>query len=88
MTGGLVHAVTAYAPFPEVLAWLVGGGLLLVAGVFALRARAWFPVLWTLLALLPLPAAGWVVGARYFYLPRLDSCSCWPWLPTRAGWPR
>jgi hypothetical protein len=69
MTGGLVHAVTAYAPFPEVLAWLVGGGLLLIAGVFALRARAWFPVLWTLLALLPLPAAGWVVGARYFYLP-------------------
>jgi hypothetical protein len=69
MTGGLVHAVTAYAPFPELLAWLVGGGLLLIAGVFALRARAWFPVLWTLLALLPLPAAGWVVGARYFYLP-------------------
>jgi hypothetical protein len=69
MAGGLVHAVTAYAPLPEVLAWLVGGGLLLIAGVFAVRARAWFPLLWTLLALLPLPAAGWVVGARYFYLP-------------------
>lgn len=69
MAGGLVHAVTAYAPLPEALAWLVGGGLLLSAGVFAVRARAWFPLLWTLLALLPLPAAGWVVGARYFYLP-------------------
>jgi hypothetical protein len=69
MAAGLVHAVTAYAPLPEVLAWLVGGGLLLVGGVFAVRARAWFPVLWTLLALLPLPAAGWVVGARYYYLP-------------------
>jgi hypothetical protein len=69
MAAGLVHAVTAYAPLPEALAWLVGGGLLLIAGLFAVRARAWFPILWTLLALLPLPAAGWVVGARYFYLP-------------------
>ena len=69
MAAGLVHAVTAYAPLPEAVAWLVGGGLLLIAGVFAVRARAWFPVFWTLLALLPLPAAGWVVGARYFYLP-------------------
>jgi hypothetical protein len=65
----------AYAPLPEALAWLLGGGVLLVAGGVAVRAtrhtskRAWFPVLWTLLACLPLPAAGWVVGARYFYLP-------------------
>jgi hypothetical protein len=69
MAAGLVHAVTAYAPLPEVLAWLMGGGLLLVGAMFAVRTRAWFPVLWTLLALLPLPAAGWVVGARYYYLP-------------------
>ena len=69
MAAGLVHAVTAYAPLPEVLAWLLGGGLLLVGAMFAMRTRAWFPVLWTLLALLPLPAAGWVVGARYYYLP-------------------
>ena len=74
MIAGLVHAVTAYAPLPDALAWIVGGSGLVVAGVFVVRAlhvrrRAWFPVLWTLLALLPLPAAGWVVGARYFYLP-------------------
>ena len=69
MAAGLVHAVTAYAPLPEVPVWLVGGGALLVAGLFAVRARAWFPLLWTVLALLPLPAAGWVVGARYYYLP-------------------
>jgi hypothetical protein len=71
VAGGLVHAVTAYAPVPDALAWLVGGGALLAAGVFAARSRgrAWFPVFWTLLGLLPLPAAGWVVGARYFYLP-------------------
>ncbi|HEX7598377.1 MAG TPA: hypothetical protein VF518_09185 [Polyangia bacterium] len=67
--GGVFHAVTGYAPIPEAMAWLVGGALLLAAGWFALRTRAWFPILWTLLALLPLPAAGWVVGARYFYLP-------------------
>jgi hypothetical protein len=71
MIAGLVHAVTAYAPFPEALAWLLGGSVLLLGGVFAVRARkrAWFPLLWTLLALLPVPAAGWAVGARYFYLP-------------------
>ncbi len=75
MVSGLVHSVTAYAPLPEALAWLLGGGAVLAAGVLAVRAtrhinrRAWFPILWTLLACLPLPAAGWVVGARYFYLP-------------------
>jgi len=71
MMAGLVHAVTAYAPLPDELAWFAGGLALLVAGAFAVRARgrAWFPVAWTVLACLPLPAAGWVVGARYFYLP-------------------
>ena len=71
LLGGLVHAVTAYPPFPEGLAWLVGAPVLAVAGIMAWRARgrARFPLLWTVLALLPLPAAGWVVGARYFYLP-------------------
>ena len=75
LVSGLVHSVTAYAPLPEALAWFLGGGVLLAAGVFAVRAarhingRTWFPIFWTLLACLPLPAAGWVVGARYFYLP-------------------
>jgi hypothetical protein len=128
VAAGLVHAVTAYAPLPDAVAWIVGGIGLVVAGVLALRARrvgsppalrdgqpalpaprasrapspaayhrarpseasgvgrrvggrrvwepfqgshvsAWFPVIWVLLACLPLPAAGWVVGARYFYLP-------------------
>jgi hypothetical protein len=71
VAAGLVHAVTAYAPLPDAVAWIVGGTGLVAAGVIAVRsrARAWFPVVWTLLALLPLPAAGWVVGARYFYLP-------------------
>jgi hypothetical protein len=71
MLGGLVHAVTAYQPLPEGVAWLLGAIVLVGAGVGAWRSgdRARFPLLWIALALLPLPAAGWVVGARYFYLP-------------------
>jgi len=72
MVSGLVHSVTAYAPLPDGLAWFVGGSALLAAGAFLLRARTrswWFPTIWTVLACVPLPAAGWVVGARYFYLP-------------------
>jgi hypothetical protein len=30
---------------------------------------AGFAICWVMLSLVPLPAAGWVVGARYFYLP-------------------
>jgi hypothetical protein len=85
MASGLVHAVTAYAPLPEVLAWLVGGGALLVAGVFSVRARVWFPVLWTLLVLLPLPAAGWVVGARYYYLPAVGLMLMLAWAAEARG---
>jgi hypothetical protein len=78
--------VTAYAPLPEILAWLLGGGVLLVAGVFSVRARVWFPVLWTLLALLPLPAAGWVVGARYYYLPAVGLMLMLAWAAESRGW--
>ena len=85
MAAGLVHAVTAYAPLPEVLAWLLGGGVLLVAGVFSVRARVWFPVLWTLLVLLPLPAAGWVVGARYYYLPAVGLMLMLAWAAEARG---
>jgi hypothetical protein len=85
MAAGLVHAVTAYAPLPEVLAWLVGGGALLIAGVFSVRARVLFPVLWTLLVLLPLPAAGWVVGARYYYLPAVGLMLMLAWAAESRG---
>jgi len=67
MTGGLVHAVTAYAPFPEILAWLVGGGLLLIAGVFALRAaRGSCPLD---VAGLAAAASGGLGGGRALLLP-------------------
>ena len=85
MAAGLVHAVTAYGPLPEVLAWFLGGGALVVAGVSVLRAGAWFPVLWTLLALLPLPAAGWLVGARYYYLPSVGLMLMLAWAAEARG---
>ncbi len=71
LLAGLVHAVTAYAPLPEWVAWLAGVALLVWATVTALRWRALagFALCWVIVALTPLPAAGWVVGARYFYLP-------------------
>ena len=71
LAAGLAHTVTAYAPLPEWLALVSGGVLLGVVGFVAWRRDrlARFALLWTGVALLPLPAAGWVVGARYFYLP-------------------
>jgi hypothetical protein len=69
--GGLVHAVTAYAPLPEWVAWLAGASILGWATIVALRRNPWagFAIAWVIITLLPLPAAGWVVGARYYYLP-------------------
>lgn len=71
LASGLVHAVTAYAPLPDGLAWAAGAPLLALAVVVAWRRSPWgrFALVWVGLTLLPLPAAGWVVGARYFYLP-------------------
>jgi hypothetical protein len=87
IVGGLVHAVTAYQPLPEGLAWLTGALVLAVAGIAAWRARgrARFPLLWIALALLPLPAAGWVVGARYFYLPAVGLMLLLAWALERRG---
>jgi hypothetical protein len=71
IASGVVHALSANAPIPEPVAWLLGGSSLLVIAL-GLRTRArlvGFALLWVVIALAPLPAAGWVVGARYFYLP-------------------
>ena len=71
LAGGLVHAVTAYVPLPEWAAWLAGASMIGWAATVALRRNPWagFAVAWVIITLLPLPAAGWVVGARYYYLP-------------------
>ena len=68
MLGGAMHAVSSYSPLPEWSAWVVGGSGLAAAAIVLRRSRlAAVAALWSVLALLPLPAAGWVVGARYFY---------------------
>ena len=71
LVSGLVHAVTIYAPLPEWVAWLTGASLLVWAAMVARRRRALagFAICWVIVGLTPLPAAGWVVGARYFYAP-------------------
>ena len=98
LLSGLVHAVTAYAPLPEWVAWLAGTSLLGWAAIVARRRenliwKPWegfhtfprwsapskarrlptrvggFAICWVIVSLAPLPAAGWVVGARYFYFP-------------------
>jgi hypothetical protein len=76
LAAGLVHSVTAYAPLPEWVAWLAGLSVLLWATLVGTAdgRRMIFTWLWVLVALLPLPAAGWVVGARYFYLPAVGLC--------------
>ena len=71
LAAGLLHAVTCYAPLPEWVALLAGACLLAWAGAVTFRQRdlAGFAFIWVVIALAPLPAAGWVVGARYFYVP-------------------
>src|ERR1039457_4075633 len=71
LAAGLLHAVTCYAPLPEWVALLAGACLLAWAGAITFRQRdlAGFAFFWVVIALAPLPAAGWVVGARYFYVP-------------------
>ncbi len=67
---GLLHVLSGPEPIPEILALLLGLTLLSGAVGFAGRQPLGrMALLWVLLAVVPLPAAGWVVGARYFYLP-------------------
>jgi hypothetical protein len=76
LASGLVHVFPGGSVFPEPLAWGLGAALLaLLLLSSGRRARAGqgptalAPLLVTAVALAPLAAAGWLVGARYFYLP-------------------
>jgi len=71
MVSGVVHVFTGSALLPEVLAFGLGTAALALAVLASIRRREarLLPWLFSGLALLPLAAAGWVVGARYFYLP-------------------
>ena len=76
IAAGLVHAAAAGDVASEPTAWIVGigvwGGLLFGAHRGARSSEPptfWFaPLVWVAVAVLPLLAAPWIVGARYFYL--------------------
>ena len=71
LASGLVHALTTVDLLAEPLAWVVGVagwlGLALAARRQSRAAAAWAPLVWTLTSTLPLLAAPWLLGARYFY---------------------
>jgi len=75
VSSGLVHVVAGSDIFPEAFAWGAGVAVLAVAALAAVRrARAGEPRVWlgaavAGIAVVPLLAAGWIIGARYFYLP-------------------
>jgi len=73
IASGLVHAVTGAQILAEPVAWTVGlavwvGLLFGVARAVVSAPRSWAPCLWIAVAVAPLLAAPWIVGARYFYL--------------------
>jgi hypothetical protein len=69
LASGLVH-VAPGAVLPEPLAWGLGGAALALLVLFSRRSPSARPALaFVALALVPLLGPGWIVGARYFYLP-------------------
>ncbi len=75
VASGVIHVVAGSDIFPEPFAWGAGGAVLAVAALVAMRRaragepRAWLGIGFAGIAVLPLFAAGWIIGARYFYLP-------------------
>lgn len=70
LASGLVHAGTGAAVLPEPLAWGLGVAALALVALAAVRVREARPALALVaLSLVPLLGPGWIVGARYFYLP-------------------
>jgi hypothetical protein len=79
---GFAEIFTGGAVFPAPLGLAVGT-MILALTVFAIARRAqrkerplapWTPILFAAIAAAPLCAAGWAVGARYYYLPSVGLC--------------
>jgi hypothetical protein len=69
LASGLVHVFTG-AVLPAALAWGLGFAALALLGLAAWRAASPRRALaLTAVGLVPLLGGGWIVGARYFYLP-------------------
>jgi hypothetical protein len=76
--GGFAETFTGADVLPLPLAFAVGTTILALAA-FALARRGrgaagWAPFAFAAVAAAPLFAAGWAVGARYYYLPSLGLC--------------
>jgi hypothetical protein len=77
IAAGLTHVFTGDGVVPEPLAFGLGTAVIAVVAFAAVRSRrapatggtGWLPFAFCGLAAAPLLAAGWAVGARYFYLP-------------------
>ena len=79
---GFAQTFTGEVVFPPPLAFAVGA-MILALTVFAIaqrgrgegtRAARFTPLAFTVAAAAPLLAAGWAVGARYYYLPAVGLC--------------
>jgi hypothetical protein len=74
---GLAHVFTGDGLLPEPQGFGVGTAIVALLAFAAIRgargpnreAGRWLPFAFSALACAPLLAAGWAVGARYFYLP-------------------
>jgi len=72
---GLAHVFTGEGVMPEVLAFGAGTAIVALTALAALRRRkdagsaGLRPLAFCAVATAPLLAAGWAVGARYYYLP-------------------
>jgi type III secretion system FlhB-like substrate exporter len=75
IASGLAHVFTGEGVMPEVLAFGAGTAIVALTAFAALRRRrdagsaGLLPLAFCALAAAPLLAAGWAVGARYYYLP-------------------
>jgi hypothetical protein len=76
LANGVVHVATGSVVLPLTASWVLGTVALGLLICFAVRARrtpavvaSFAPLIFTAVALLPLLGPGWIVGARYFYLP-------------------
>ena len=75
IAAGLAHVFTGDGVMPEVLAFGAGTAIVALAAFAAWRRRrapdgaGGMALAFCAVAALPLLAAGWAVGARYFYLP-------------------
>jgi hypothetical protein len=70
LASGTAHVLTGQALMPEVLAFGLGTAILALSFLGASRraGAGLAPLAFWAVALLPLLATGWAVGARYFYL--------------------